>query len=292
MTTRAADIAQQVGHPIIDADGHILEFTPAALPYLREAMGPEVFERYRARMSPLRSAMVSPTLEERRMSRVPQAGWWGSPARHAIDLATSMAPRLLHERLGDLGFSYAILYPTSGMGSAGVQDDEVRVGLCRGFNDFFASVYGPFQDRVTVAGIIPMNTVEEAVAELEHCKAIGLKVVSIANGVLRPIKAPQPGYAKPNVSLKSRSGRGAGRARISSCTTRAMQLPPTCSSSSWLHSTMGIATWPVNSATSPPKRSSSSCTRKRNSLTSRKHRLGRERSMMASFVSRFEASPS
>jgi predicted TIM-barrel fold metal-dependent hydrolase len=191
MNVRAVDIAERVGHPIIDADGHILEFTPAALPYLREAMGPVVFERYRERMSPLRAAMASPTLEERRMSRVPQAGWWGSPSRHAIDLATSMAPRLLHERLGDLGFSYAILYATSGMGSAGVQDDEVRVGLCRGFNDFFASVYGPFQDRITVAGIIPMNTVEEAVAELEHCKQIGLKVVGIPNGVLRPIKAPQ-----------------------------------------------------------------------------------------------------
>ena len=90
-----------------------------------------------------------------------------------------MSPRVLHERLGDLGFSYAVLYPTSGMGSAGVQDDEVRIGLCRGFNDFFANVYGPFQDRVTVAGIIPMNTVDEAIAELEHCKQIGLKVVGI-----------------------------------------------------------------------------------------------------------------
>ena len=104
MNVRAVDIAERVGHPIIDADGHILEFMPAALPYLREAMGPAVFERYRERMSPLRAAMVSPTLEERRMSRVPQAGWWGSPSRHAIDLATSMSPRLLHERLGELGF--------------------------------------------------------------------------------------------------------------------------------------------------------------------------------------------
>jgi predicted TIM-barrel fold metal-dependent hydrolase len=192
MDVRATDIAERVGHPIIDADGHILEFTPAALPYLREAMGPTVFERYQARMSPLRAAMVSPTLEERRASRVPQAGWWGSPSRNVIDLATSMSPRLLHERMGELGFSYSVLYATSGMGSAGVQDDEIRVGLCRGFNDFFADAYGPFQDRVTVAGIIPMNTVEEAIAELEHCKQIGLKVVGIPNGVLRPIKSPSP----------------------------------------------------------------------------------------------------
>ena len=41
MNVRAVEIAEQVGHPIIDADGHILEFTPAALPYLREAMGSE-----------------------------------------------------------------------------------------------------------------------------------------------------------------------------------------------------------------------------------------------------------
>jgi predicted TIM-barrel fold metal-dependent hydrolase len=185
-----AEIRAELGHPVIDGDGHVLEYMPAAYPYLREALGGPRFDAYLKARSPLSSAMSSPSLEQRRRSRVPQAGWWGTPVANTRDLATSLSPRLLHERTGELGFDYAVLYATNAMGSAGVQDDEMRRGLCRGFNDFFAAAYGPFSDRLTAAGIIPMNTPEEAIAELEHCKEIGLKVVGIPHGVLRPIADP------------------------------------------------------------------------------------------------------
>ena len=36
-----AQIRAQLPHPVIDADGHVLEFLPASLPHLREALGPE-----------------------------------------------------------------------------------------------------------------------------------------------------------------------------------------------------------------------------------------------------------
>ena len=35
----AAEIREQLDHPIIDCDGHIREFMPAVLPYLRESLG-------------------------------------------------------------------------------------------------------------------------------------------------------------------------------------------------------------------------------------------------------------
>ena len=183
-------IRAELDHPVIDGDGHVLEYMPAVHPYLREALGAELFDSYLAASSPLRSAMVSPSLDQRRRSRVPQAGWWGSPAGNARDLVTSMSPQLMHERCGELGFDYMVLYATNGMGSGGVARDDLRQGLCRGFNDFFADAYRDYSDRLTVGGIVPMNTPEEAIAELEHCKAIGLKVVGIPHGVLRPIEDP------------------------------------------------------------------------------------------------------
>jgi predicted TIM-barrel fold metal-dependent hydrolase len=106
------------------------------------------------------------------------------------DRATSAIPRLMYERLDDMGLDYAVLYPTNGFGIAGIEDEDVRRGVCRGFNDFFATVYGPYADRMTVAGVIPMHTPEEALDELEHCARIGLKVVSIPQEVVRPIPAP------------------------------------------------------------------------------------------------------
>ena len=46
-------------------------------------------------------------------------------------------------------------------------------------------MYGEFRDRMTAAAMIPMHTPAEAVAELEHCKAIGIKVVCFPEGVPR-----------------------------------------------------------------------------------------------------------
>ena len=51
MTRPSAEIRQEVGHPIIDADGHMLEVVDALHPYLREALGPARFEQWRRRGS-------------------------------------------------------------------------------------------------------------------------------------------------------------------------------------------------------------------------------------------------
>ena len=46
-STRSAEIRERVGHPIIDSDGHVVEFEPALLDYIREAGGSAVLERYK-----------------------------------------------------------------------------------------------------------------------------------------------------------------------------------------------------------------------------------------------------
>ena len=38
------EIRAELGYPVIDVDGHILEFMPAALPYVRESLGQELFD--------------------------------------------------------------------------------------------------------------------------------------------------------------------------------------------------------------------------------------------------------
>jgi predicted TIM-barrel fold metal-dependent hydrolase len=184
----AARLREQLGHPVIDADGHIIEFLPAVLPYLRESLGPDLFARYHR---PLAERIGSPPIEERRRTRAPLASPRLTPLWDARSVATSLAPRLLHERLPELGIDFAVVYPTHGLGSAGLPDD-LRRGVCEGFNTFYAETFRPFADRVAVAGLIPMHTPEEALAELEHCAGLGLKVVAMPHGVLRPIEAPAP----------------------------------------------------------------------------------------------------
>lgn len=73
---------------------------------------------------------------------------------------------------------------------AGVQDEEIRRGLCHGFNNYVADTYSSYADRMAVGGVIPMHTPEEAVAEIAHCRELGLKVVGLPEGVYRKIESP------------------------------------------------------------------------------------------------------
>ena len=178
-------------HPVIDADGHIIELMPAVFPFLREALGPERFEAYRrGRMPVEQSTAGDSSLALRRRSRAPQSAWWASPAANTRDLATAAVPALLAERLDELGIDFAVLFPTKALGSGRFEDPQMRQGVCRGFNDFYAATYGSFADRLAVGGIIPMHTPDEAIAEIRHCADIGLRVVAIPEGVWRPIPEP------------------------------------------------------------------------------------------------------
>jgi len=183
------DIRAALGHPVIDADGHVLEYLPAVEPHLREALGPAAFARYRDQSSPLHRIMDA-DVDRRMATRTPQSAWWGTPARNVRDLATAAAPALMHERMDELGLDFAVLYPTKGFGIAGIADDGLRAGVCRGFNDFYAATYGPYADRLTTAGVIPMHTPTEALEELQHCADLGFKVVAFPEGVTREIPEP------------------------------------------------------------------------------------------------------
>jgi predicted TIM-barrel fold metal-dependent hydrolase len=183
---------------VIDADGHLREFLPAAEPYLRDALGPARFEAWRQAGTALQQATkIGSTTGERRRTRKPQSAYWATVSGDGLDRATATSPALLYERLGDLGLDFVVLYPTEAMGVAGVVDDELRTGLCAGFNEFFAAINEPHRDRISLAGIVPMHTPAEAIAELEHCHRLGLRVACIPHGVVRPIDAPQEAPPSP-----------------------------------------------------------------------------------------------
>jgi len=189
------DVRREVGHPVIDADGHMLEPIAAVEPYLRRhAPGDALDAWITARTAGVGNA-GAPTPAQRWARRVPQSSWWGYHTVNVLDRATASLPPLMYERLDEMGIDLSILYPTNMLGICAVSDDALRQGLCRGFNEFLADVYGPFADRLLPAGVIPMHTPEEAVAELHHCRELGLRVVGFPEGVLRPI--PEPGAPNP-----------------------------------------------------------------------------------------------
>jgi predicted TIM-barrel fold metal-dependent hydrolase len=198
--SKSAAVRARLNHPVIDSDGHMLEFEPGFLDYLKQVGGPKIVQRYMSgeaggklfswyRLSP----------EERRDRRVTRVTWWGMPAKNTLDRATPMLPALLYERLDEFGLDFTILYPTLGLLVHDIDDEELRRATCRAFNNFFAEIYREYADRMTPAAIIPMHTPQEAVVELEYAvNVLGLKVIVMASYVRRPI--PFVAREAPNVA--------------------------------------------------------------------------------------------
>ena len=187
--TDPAAIRARLTHPVVDSDGHWLEFGPAIGEYLERVAGRGVVDAFNSRNGRIVRDLEL-TVDQRRDARRPQQGWWTFPTRNTLDRATAMVPRLLYERLDELGLDFSVLYPTTGLAVPFISNDEVRRAACRAFNTFAAEQFAPYADRLTPAAVVPMNTPAEAIEELEHvAKTLKLKVVVMASVIKRPIPA-------------------------------------------------------------------------------------------------------
>jgi predicted TIM-barrel fold metal-dependent hydrolase len=198
--TRSAQIRGRLDHPVIDCDGHLREFTPQLLDYMRRVGGSAFVERYMRAYSDsnARPREVTgdfaldrlPTPEERRHGRIRRSSWWGMPTRDPLDAATPFLPELLVDRMDELGLDFTILYPTMGLVLGAIEDDEDRGVMVRALNEMHAEVYNAsFGYRLTVPAVIPMQRPQDALAELDHCVGrLGFKAIKIPAMVTRPIR--------------------------------------------------------------------------------------------------------
>src|SRR5277367_2842412 len=107
MTTKSksARIRAKLPHPVIDSDGHSVDFDHVFDQYLRDVGGERVFQRFAGatdftNVGP-RWYKASP--QQRKDERIPRPAWWGIPSGDALDLATAQLPKLLHERMPEAG---------------------------------------------------------------------------------------------------------------------------------------------------------------------------------------------
>jgi predicted TIM-barrel fold metal-dependent hydrolase len=186
-----AELRSRLNHPVIDSDGHWVEFGPQLMDCLREVGGSKAIDGFKAR--PTEGSHLLLTVSEKRSRRLDQPVWWGLPTRNTLDRATSMLPKLLYSRLDEMGFDFCVLYPSAGLRVPFIADAELRRVACRAFNTYSANLYHEFRDRLTPAAVIPMHTPEEAIAELDYATGtLGLKVAMMASLIRRPIQSSKP----------------------------------------------------------------------------------------------------
>jgi len=191
--TESAAIHERLKHPVIDADGHWIEFEPTLLDYLKQVGGPTLVDRFRQEdyLAGLRSwARMTP--EQRDARRPTQPAWWALPAKNSLDRATAMLPRLLCERMPEIGLDFAVMYPTLALFFPAIKDPEVQRAAYRAHNLMAADMFRGLSDRLTPAACIPMQTPATALEELDVAvNQLGLKTMMFTSLMRRPIAAAQ-----------------------------------------------------------------------------------------------------
>ena len=182
-------LRSRLSHPIIDADGHWLEYGPVMREAFRKIGGEDAAEGLALASQRVPNSLRM-TVAERARRRVGQEAFWSSPCENTLDRATAMLPRLLHERLPDLGIDFSVVYPTAGLSYHRMQDTRLRRAICRAYNVFAADQFRGLEDRVIPAAIIPMYTPEEAIEEIEFAATqLGYRVIMVGGMMRRPVPA-------------------------------------------------------------------------------------------------------
>src|SRR5947208_14434792 len=131
------------------------------------------------------------TPAERRRRRVAMPNFWNRQAENTLDRATAMMPKMLYQRLDEIGLDFAIVYPTAGLRLPRIKDDATRRAVIRAYNIVSAEYFSGLEDRLTPAAIIPMHHPEEAIAELEFTtRQLGSNGGMFGSGMAPPLGEP------------------------------------------------------------------------------------------------------
>jgi len=196
----SAEVRRRLDHPVIDADGHLVECPPVLIDFLKQVGGQRMADRWVQRMRDGawgEWTKLSPA--ERKDRGIIRHPFWNVTS-NAKDRATAMLPSLLRERLDEFGIDFQVLYPSVGIPFiSGSIDPELRQVMCRALNTMYAELFRDHRDRFAPAATIPTHTPQEALAEIDYAIGkLGLKAAMIAGTVQRPLKAvakAMPEYA-------------------------------------------------------------------------------------------------
>jgi predicted TIM-barrel fold metal-dependent hydrolase len=168
-----SEIRARLNHPVVDADGHMVECEWLLEDYIREIGGARLHDKWVNR--PLTNGVT-------------KGIWWGFPSGpHTADRMMSMLPKYFAARMEECGIDFAHMLTTIGLGAVENHDDELRVTVCRSINTMFADMFRDVSDRLRPVAVIPTQTPAEAIAELEHAVLkLGFKAIMIATEVRPP----------------------------------------------------------------------------------------------------------
>jgi predicted TIM-barrel fold metal-dependent hydrolase len=192
----AAQVHDRLTHPVVDADGHFMELMPllddAIVADLEETGGRDLRDRYLS--SPIRAFDTVQFQADRTDPAVRSAwrgmsAWWGNPVADARERATAHLPRLMYERLDEIGVDVMLTYPSWSLGFIAGPESELRAPVCRAVNRYTARLFAPYRDRLRPAALIPMDDPVSAAAEIDYAVGqLGHSLVLLSGYATRQVE--------------------------------------------------------------------------------------------------------
>ncbi len=174
-STPSSKLRERLGHPVIDADAHIIECGFVLPDFLKIVGGSDLVNRF------------DKALKTSRPGNAKSNFWQAHTGKYTIDRLATMLPGLYEKRLDETGVDFSTLYSTLGFWIQVMPDDEVRAAAARALNMMNAEIFKDVSRRMRPAALIPMHTPDEAIGELEFAvNELGMRAAMTCNEVLRP----------------------------------------------------------------------------------------------------------
>ena len=182
-------VRERLGHPVIDADAHVVECQFALEDTLKEVAGARIAGRFAEVLESISMHRWYRADEAtRRKQRLGRPSFWHVPASNTLDRATAMLPGLMRSRLDDLGIDFAVVYTTLGLSFVSIGDEEMRRAIARALNTLNAETFREHSSRLTPVAIVPMGSPKEAIEELEYAvRTLGLRAAFLGGHFWRPL---------------------------------------------------------------------------------------------------------
>lgn len=188
---------------VIDADAHKLENPLILIDYLepqyRDRIGLVIDSLGDQRAQVLDYNPKSGQNDFKRMFPQPQGlGKGGFRTLHPETTMGAMFNRIRVEHMDREGIDVHVIYGTLNLIFSSILDKDLAVALCRAYNSYMADDCRGYDNRLKPIGVLPLQDVDAAVAEMHRCiNELGMVGVAVAPNL--PVPHPAAPEAFPEV---------------------------------------------------------------------------------------------
>ena len=153
----------------IDADGHVMEpfdIWPQYLPERYHALAPRWVRDSQGRSRQVIAGVLQ--------GFIPQGEGW-----ERRRTAGGHDPKARLQDMDSEGIACSVLFPTTGLYFAGVEDLEAQAALCRAYNDWMRDFCAEDPNRLIGVAVVPQADITACMAEAERAVEAGFRGVML-----------------------------------------------------------------------------------------------------------------